>query len=70
MKRLKKWLARMMGGGKRQRRYVMVVSRDQMLEDVDAYAAFLLKHTPVIGAKDYNALPSDVKKLFVKVGAK
>ena len=67
MKRLKKWLARMMGGRRRTGRYVMDVQRDI---NRDVLVAFLSRNTPIITAAEYNKLDAATKALFVKVGGK
>ena len=47
---------------KRQRRYVLNVQREMPLEYL---LEILRRHTPIIGAKEYNKLPPELKALFV-----
>ena len=70
MKRLKKWLARMMGGRRQTGRWVMNVPEKIQPNEFYALLQFLQKNTPIITAAQYNRLPDECKKLFIKVGAK
>ena len=65
---MRKWWLKLFGKRKRQRRYVMFVQEHTLIDERDSVLAFLQKHTPVITAAQYNKLPSDVQKLFVRVG--
>lgn len=58
------WLKRLFRKRRQHSRYVMNLEMATFVQTRD----FLKLHTPVISAKDYNALPDDLKELFVKVG--
>ena len=63
------WLRKMFGKRKRQTgRWVMDVDSMITVEHTHALYTFLKRDTPVITAAQYNKLPDEVKKLFVRVG--
>ena len=66
MKTAARWIMKLFGRKRRVRHYVM--NAQVIWEDHDALDTFIKTHTPVITAAQYNRLPDDVKKLFVKVG--
>ena len=63
------WLKKLFGKRKRQTgRWVMRVDSVMTNDEATALRTFLRLQTPVITAAQYNKLPVDCKKLFIKVG--